>query len=252
MATWHALALSSSSRHLAKSVLRSNTTSCQMVSYLRTSACCSGRRKMPNSERKGANTTTSDPSSLFIPIPVKHNPDDINIGAELAPGPKLEKQDLMKMLTKFFQRDEVRNLCRQEGLDNTLYHQAYISFRRFCLESEVLPPELHIVFSDVLQGAGHVDDIFPYFLKHAKLMFPHLSCIGELKQISDLRNPVNWYPEARAISRRVIFHAGPTNSGKTYHALESFLKAKSGIYCGPLKLLAQEVFRKSNERVSGR
>lgn len=58
------------------------------------------------------------------------------------------------------------------------------------------------------------------------------------------------YPEARSIQRKIIFHAGPTNSGKTYHALNRFLTAKSGIYCGPLKLLASEVFQKSNNAVS--
>lgn len=58
------------------------------------------------------------------------------------------------------------------------------------------------------------------------------------------------YPEARAFERKIIFHAGPTNSGKTYHALERFSTAKSGVYCGPLKLLANEVERKTNGRVN--
>ena len=58
------------------------------------------------------------------------------------------------------------------------------------------------------------------------------------------------YPEARAIQRKVIFHAGPTNSGKTYHAIQRYLAAKSGVYCGPLKLLAHEIFEKSNNAVS--
>lgn len=57
------------------------------------------------------------------------------------------------------------------------------------------------------------------------------------------------YPEARAIQRKVIFHAGPTNSGKTYHAIQRFLAAKSGVYCGPLKLLAHEIFEKTNTAV---
>lgn len=58
------------------------------------------------------------------------------------------------------------------------------------------------------------------------------------------------YPEARAMSRKVVFHAGPTNSGKTYHALEKYLSSKSGVYCGPLKLLATEIYHKSNKKVS--
>lgn len=57
------------------------------------------------------------------------------------------------------------------------------------------------------------------------------------------------YPLARAKNRKIIFHAGPTNSGKTYHALERFINAKSGVYCAPLKLLVAEVYHKCNERV---
>lgn len=58
------------------------------------------------------------------------------------------------------------------------------------------------------------------------------------------------YPNARSLNRKIIFHAGPTNSGKTYHALERFLNAKTGVYCGPLKLLASEVYKKANSLVS--
>jgi hypothetical protein len=62
-------------------------------------------------------------------------------------------------------------------------------------------------------------------------------------------SPFYRYPEARALTRKIIFHAGPTNSGKTFQALQRFLSAGSGVYCGPLKLLAVEVFNKSNEKV---
>ncbi|GMT31181.1 hypothetical protein PFISCL1PPCAC_22478, partial [Pristionchus fissidentatus] len=30
------------------------------------------------------------------------------------------------------------------------------------------------------------------------------------------------YPEARTVQRKIFFHAGPTNSGKTYHALKRY------------------------------
>lgn len=72
--------------------------------------------------------------------------------------------------------------------------------------------------------------------------------MDDLKKISDLRTPASWYPSARAINRKIVFHSGPTNSGKTYHAMERFLNAKSGVYCGPLKMLATEVYQKSNDR----
>lgn len=49
------------------------------------------------------------------------------------------------------------------------------------------------------------------------------------------------------MKRKIIMHVGPTNSGKTYHALQRFQKAESAVYCGPLRLLAQEVYERSNE-----
>ena len=48
------------------------------------------------------------------------------------------------------------------------------------------------------------------------------------------------------MKRRVIFHAGPTNSGKTYNALRALKEAWTGVYCGPLRLLALEVYESMN------
>lgn len=187
-------------------------------------------------------------SSLFMPVPVKvsTNPDDINVGEELTT--KLKKEDLLKILNQFSKRPEVIKLSEENGLDARLFHQAFISFRRYCMESEHLPVDLHVVFSDLLQGGSHVDDLFPYYLQHAKQIFPHLECMEELQKISDLRLPANWYPEARAIERKIIFHSGPTNSGKTHNALGSFMNSETGLYCGPLKMLAVEVYQKTNEK----
>jgi ATP-dependent RNA helicase SUPV3L1/SUV3 len=49
------------------------------------------------------------------------------------------------------------------------------------------------------------------------------------------------FAKARAIKRHHHFYLGPTNSGKTYHALNTLMAAKSGVYLAPLRLLAMEV-----------
>ncbi|KAL0019761.1 hypothetical protein WJX79_003104 [Trebouxia sp. C0005] len=66
-------------------------------------------------------------------------------------------------------------------------------------------------------------------------------------QTVDMRQSHLWYPVARALQRKIIYHAGPTNSGKTYQALKAMKEAKTGIYCGPLRLLAMEVFDSVNQ-----
>jgi len=73
-----------------------------------------------------------------------------------------------------------------------------------------------------------------------------------LHNISDLRIPHEWYPYARLMKRKVVFHGGPTNSGKTYHALKRLRQADAahggGLYCGPLRLLALEVYEQLNKQ----
>ncbi|KAI8394309.1 P-loop containing nucleoside triphosphate hydrolase protein [Radiomyces spectabilis] len=69
-----------------------------------------------------------------------------------------------------------------------------------------------------------------------------------MRKLSDLRFPGEWFPEARQMQRKIILHVGPTNSGKTYRALKRLEEAESGIYCGPLRLLAHEVFEKMNAK----
>jgi ATP-dependent RNA helicase SUPV3L1/SUV3 len=78
----------------------------------------------------------------------------------------------------------------------------------------------------------------------------------------NISQPHLWYPSARNLApRQIICHVGPTNSGfvplltklhshffalnrKTFTALNSLIKSPSGIYCGPLRLLAWEITEK--------
>lgn len=50
------------------------------------------------------------------------------------------------------------------------------------------------------------------------------------------------FEEVRQMQRHFILHIGPTNSGKTFRSLERLKLAKNGVYLGPLRLLALEVY----------
>jgi ATP-dependent RNA helicase SUPV3L1/SUV3 len=47
---------------------------------------------------------------------------------------------------------------------------------------------------------------------------------------------------ARDIKRKIVYHMGPTNSGKTYHAIEKLSSVEKGCYLAPLRLLAAELY----------
>lgn len=89
--------------------------------------------------------------------------------------------------------------------------------------------------------------LFPIFVEYCLENFPdEIKRFRSMIQTADLTKPHTWFPFARAMKRKIIYHCGPTNSGKTYNALQRFMEAKKGIYCSPLRLLAMEVFDKVN------
>ncbi|SFC90547.1 helicase-related protein [Butyrivibrio sp. YAB3001] len=54
------------------------------------------------------------------------------------------------------------------------------------------------------------------------------------------------FPLARQMKRHFVLHIGPTNSGKTYQAVQELMAADSGIYLAPLRLLAYEQYEFMN------
>lgn len=56
------------------------------------------------------------------------------------------------------------------------------------------------------------------------------------------------HSDARRMKRKIIYHMGPTNSGKTYHAIEALSKSQRGCYLAPLRLLAGELFDTLNNK----
>lgn len=56
------------------------------------------------------------------------------------------------------------------------------------------------------------------------------------------------HSEARKKKRKIIYHMGPTNSGKTWNAIEALSKAEKGCYLAPLRLLASELFDTLNDK----
>jgi ATP-dependent RNA helicase SUPV3L1/SUV3 len=85
------------------------------------------------------------------------------------------------------------------------------------------------------------------FLKLMPSLVPeHCAFLRDVDEALALSHPAEWHPMARQVHRRIILHVGPTNSGKTYHALRALAGANYGCYAGPLRLLATEVWARLN------
>ncbi|KAI1713434.1 ATP-dependent RNA helicase SUV3 like protein, mitochondrial [Ditylenchus destructor] len=148
-------------------------------------------------------------------------------------GPVFDRNFVSTVLDEFIRKPTTKLMADEYHLYNDFYIKAFLSFRLHCLASlKNMAKPLATTFDDIRLRGENVDSLFPHFIEHSRKIFPFLDSVEELKKISDITQPHAWYPNARALRRKFIFHAGPTNSGKTYAALE--------------RLLAVEIYRKMN------
>ncbi|KAI8473274.1 MAG: P-loop containing nucleoside triphosphate hydrolase protein [Monoraphidium minutum] len=167
-------------------------------------------------------------------------------GAAAAPLAAQREAHMASMLKRFQMHHRARDRALSVFIHKDLYPRAAAAFRKFMLRVA------HPAVADALAAHdsynGAVEDLlFAYFTAFARHAYgAQLAAYAQAVATLDLRAPHSWYPYARSIHRRIIYHAGPTNSGKTYQALQALAVAERGVYCGPLRLLAMEVYEQLN------
>ncbi|KAF8877379.1 P-loop containing nucleoside triphosphate hydrolase protein [Infundibulicybe gibba] len=83
-------------------------------------------------------------------------------------------------------------------------------------------------------------------IRSAGVPMEAIATIRRLTQAAERVYPAEEHPAARKMHRKVIMHVGPTNSGKTHHALRALAASNVGVYAGPLRLLAHEIWERLN------
>ena len=172
---------------LALNVLRRRTLGGRWSAHLLSSKFRSRLKYMASTT--STPPASSTPSNLFKPVKLESNPEHNQLGAEIA-NFQIQRPELLMLLNRFYASETIVDLAKDHGLDDYLYKQAFVSFRKYCLEINHVHPDLYVKLSDVLQAAGdaHVDDLFPYFLTHARQVFSsfhvsllslrHIGCLG--------------------------------------------------------------------------
>ncbi|EKG05094.1 ATP-dependent RNA helicase, putative [Trypanosoma cruzi] len=134
-------------------------------------------------------------------------------------------------------REQLRQLIHESSVENALRHLGEFSNDASVLKGSAWLGQL----SKAPDVVGRIAVILPQFEKwYVARKAPEKVTMHE---------PWDWYPKARFMRRRFVFHYGPTNSGKTHAALETLVKAKSGVYCAPLKALAAQVWKRIDASV---
>jgi hypothetical protein len=166
---------------------------------------------------------------------------------------QLSNQDLKRMvdLTPDQLVDVFKQECREpvENFKNSIEEQV----KKLLKKIRKLP------HADLLSDHAIVETIKPYFTRqeepfrkrHAR---DALVAVEEKAREAKYRDDVfrleehraeyadvaRYYPIARQLQRKLILYVGPTNSGKTWRALNDLAEGQSGAYLAPLRLLALE------------
>lgn len=148
-----------------------------------------------------------------------------------------------------------RQISEPEWLDSLsltqeAFEQEWASFTKYIgIWIKRASPEIQTLIGDRRRGKSALETRLRY-LFYAQTYGDRFTKaeVENQKELANLRYPAEWFPQTRALPRTVHLHVGPTNSGKTYHALKRLEAAESGIYLGPLRLLAHEVYTRLNAK----
>ena len=124
-----------------------------------------------------------------------------------------------------------KEVLKKENLNRELVNEA--EYERFFIQLSV----------NIWRDQGYLEREFRKFLQ-SLLLIKRKDISSEI--IKQHLGEFWVYSKARRLKRKIIYHMGPTNSGKTYQAIQALCKAGSGCYLAPLRLLASELYDTMN------
>ena len=74
-------------------------------------------------------------------------------GKEIS-GLDIKRADLLRLLNNWGSTQQVKGLAAAHGLgDQYLFRQAFVSFRKFCMDTDNLTDDLYVLLADILAGS---------------------------------------------------------------------------------------------------
>ena len=150
----------------------------------------------------------------------------------------LPEDDARKLLALF--SDTVASGALSDAANSDAYQLS-----RFSMPQDQ-PSTIDTIYTNIFFWWAARHDHRDLLLKGAGVDAKTVDSIQNLVRLTDRSFPADEFPHARSTRRKVIMHVGPTNSGKTHYALRALAAAHTGVYAGPLRLLAHEIWERLN------
>lgn len=158
--------------------------------------------------------------------------------------PRVDASVLLKQFTAQLRQDMVFELLEY----NAEYMERLAYDLSDCPDSEIVDETLSRLFFEWASHPSVQRTFGATSADKAEVTPSTLITIRSLFGAADFSHPADNFPRTRSIApRKVIMHVGPTNSGKTHNALRALAAAPRGVYAGPLRLLAHEIWERLNK-----
>ncbi len=175
--------------------------------------------------------------------------------------------DTTKVLKKIYNSDDLRLEDKVRQTNKEQQKQFVSEFESLVNECGKNAALLHYTADQIRQSIydilrAYIDDNLHITPKiHRKVIYTFNKSIQlqlqkkqrQMLLARTIREFKDLFALARQLKRELVFHVGPTNSGKTYQAMEALKSADTGYYLAPLRLLALEGYedlRSSNIEAS--
>jgi hypothetical protein len=144
-----------------------------------------------------------------------------------------------RLIYLFFRAKSIKKSCGPKNNSLTEYN-----FKKSVKKNKVKSKLEKNISRAEAPGTPTFSSVSNYSASGSSVQAPFSSVKFDQRIKLDLPYPHTWFPLARKLKRKFYLHIGPTNSGKTYSAIQALQVAKTGLYAGPLRLLAWEVYDK--------
>ena len=142
---------------------------------------------------------------------------------------------------------DLQRIQSEYGLSRAMVRKYFPKPRQISRRNRAGQPRSFLVWTRAQVEEGLAAGPVSEFLEEERRRAQEQKSLREIRELLSQYSPDHYIDYGQHLYRQFVLHVGPTNSGKTFDAIQYLKGHTPGTYLGPLRLLALEMFDKLND-----
>ena len=142
---------------------------------------------------------------------------------------------------------DLQRIQSEYGLSRAMVRKYFPKPRQISRRNRAGQPRSFLVWTAAQVEEGLASGPVSEFLEEERRRVEEQKSLREIRELLSQYSPDHYIDYGQHLYRQFVLHVGPTNSGKTFDAIQYLKGHTPGTYLGPLRLLALEMFDKLND-----